>query len=252
MRKNYWIACIGMLAVAGLLSCSQSAQQAVAPPPPPAKPDHVAPFRYHKLLEVSPGQEYDILSWGRGSATTGSFLILHSDSAAKKFTTTSGDLSGSIVDVYNSDMDLDGNPEILIQARGTDSTNYATIYAFEFTGGKADKLNFPKLSTSQQKGYRGEDNFYIKEGKLIREFPIFSGKGKDARGTGAKRILEYGLRDNAFTVKQLSKDSADKSQPRAQPVTVKKTTEPAKATTKKHTVEKKHKKKKHHRNSDDN
>ena len=251
MRKSAFFAFFGGLALIGSLACNQPAPS-VAPLPPPPKPDHVAPFRYHKLLEVSPGQEYDIFSWGRGSATTGSFLILHSDSAAKKFTTTSGDLNGSIVDVYNSDMDLDGNPEILIHARGTDSTNYATIYAFEFTGGKADKLNFPKLSTSQQKGYRGEDNFYIKEGKFIREFPIYSGTGKDAKNTGAKRIIEYGLRDNAFTVKQLSKDSVDKSQPQVQPVAVKKKTDIANKPATKHSPVKKHKKKKHHRNSDDN
>ena len=75
------------------------------------------PFRYHKMIEVSPGQDYDILSWGRGEKGTSAFEILHSDSAAAKFTTTTGDLEGAIVDVYNSDMDLDGNPEILIQAK---------------------------------------------------------------------------------------------------------------------------------------
>ncbi|MBS1503748.1 MAG: hypothetical protein JST32_16885, partial [Bacteroidetes bacterium] len=111
-----------------LAACNQP--QKTVPAQPVKKPDFVAPFRFHKLIEVSPGQDYDVLSWGRGSAMTGAFLILHSDSAAKKFTTTTGDLDGTIVDVYNSDMDLDGNPEILIQARGTDSTNYATIYAF--------------------------------------------------------------------------------------------------------------------------
>ncbi len=252
MRNRISKVFFGSLGLLGCLSCNQPIQNIASPPPPATKPDHVAPFRYHKLLEVSPGQEYDILSWGRGSATTGAFLILHSDSAAKKFSTTSGDLNGSIVDVYNSDMDLDGNPEILIQARGTDSTNYATIYAFEFSGGKADKLSFPKLSTSQLRGYRGEDNFYIKEGKFIREFPIYNGKRKDAKNTGAKRVLEYGLRDNSFTVKQLSKDSVDKSQPKLQPVAVKKNTEVANKPVKKHTPVKKHKKKKHHQNSDDN
>jgi len=173
------------------------------------KPELMPPFRFHKLIEVSPGQSYDILSWGRGAQDAGSFMILHSDSSAIKYTTTTGDLDGAIVDAYNADMDLDGNPEILIQAKSKDTTNYASIYAFEFSNNKANKLDFPKLNNSQRKGYRGNDNFYIRDGKLVREFPIYSGSGKEAKPTGSKRQLEYGLRGNEFTVKQLSKDSTD-------------------------------------------
>jgi hypothetical protein len=67
-------------------------------------------------------------------------------------------------------------------------------------------------------------------------------------------VLQYGLRDNSFTVKQLSKDSTDvkTTAPVVQPV--KNTSTTTKATSKKskkHTPEKKHKKKKH-RSSDDN
>jgi hypothetical protein len=148
-------------------------------------------------------------------------------------------------------MDLDGNPEILIQARGTDSTNYATIYAFEFSGGKADKLIFPKLTSSQRKGYHGSDNFYIKGGKFLREFPIYDGNGQDAKPTGAKRVLEYGLRDNSFSVKQLSKDSTDKTKViTSAPITTSKATGSTKKSSKKHSGEKKHKKKKHHHRSE--
>jgi len=173
------------------------------------KPAIMPPFRFHKMIEVSPGQSYDILSWGRGSVDAGAFMILHSDSAGIQYSTTTGDLDGSIVDVYNADMDVDGNPEILIEAKSKDTTKYTSIYAFEFNNNKANKLDFPRLTSSYRKGYRGGDNFYIREGKLIREFPIYNGSGKEAQPTGAKRQLEYGLRGNEFTVKQLSKDSTN-------------------------------------------
>jgi hypothetical protein len=172
------------------------------------KPAVMQPFRYHKEIEVSPGQTYDVLSWGRGSTQTGAFAILHSDSSQMKYTTTTGDLDGTITDVYNADMDVDGHPEILIQSKGKDTVNYAKIYAYEFNNNDADKLDFPKLTSSQKKGYRGNDNFYIKEGKLIREFPIYDGNDASAKPTGQKRQLEYSLRSNNFTVKQLSTDSA--------------------------------------------
>lgn len=227
------------------------------------KPVLTDPFRFHKLVEVSPGEDYDVFSWGRGSTNVGSFIILHSDSADKKYITTTGDLDGAIIDVYNSDMDLDGNPELLIQTKGKDTTNYCTIYAFEFNNGKASKLDFPRLNVSQRKGYRGNDNFYIKEGKFMREFPIYVGNGSNAKPTGAKRVLEYGLRSNSFTVKQLSKDSTDKASNK--PVTsapLKQSSSPSKkkqsdnnssspAKSKKHTTAKK-KKHRHRSNSDDN
>jgi hypothetical protein len=142
----------------GLISGCSSPQQPVTAMPVAKKPVVMQPFRFHKLIEVSPGQDYDVLSWGRGSLKVGAFMILHSDSSGAKYTTTTGDLDGSIVDVYNSDMDLDGNPEILIQTKGKDTTNYTTIYAFEFNFGKAQKIDFPKLTQSQRQGYRGGDN----------------------------------------------------------------------------------------------
>lgn len=192
-------------------ACHQQDKPAATIPVLQKKPSLMEPFRFHKLIEVSPGNDFDVLSWGRGSSAVGSFLILHSDSAGMKYVTTTGDLDGSIVDVYNADMDMDGNPEILIQAKATDTTNYAVIYAFEFNNGKADKLDFPKLTKSQRKGYRGNDNFYIQDGKFMREFPIYDGTGKDAKPTGQKRLLQYGLRNNEFTVEQISKDSTAKT-----------------------------------------
>lgn len=205
-NRFYLFALLIGTAIAG---CNSNETKTVATAPAPKKPELMGPFRFHKLIEVSPGQSYDILSWGRGSVDAGAFMILHSDSSAIQYTTTTGDLDGAIVDVYNADMDVDGNPEILIQAKSKDTTKYATIYAFEFNNNKANKLDFPRLNSSQRKGYRGNDNFYIRDGKLMREFPIYSGTGNDAKPTGAKRQLEYGLRSNEFTVKQLSKDSTD-------------------------------------------
>jgi hypothetical protein len=230
-----------------------------------SKPVLTAPFRFHKLIESSPGQYYDILSWGRGSVDTGSFVILHSDSSGKKYTTTTGDLNGAITEVYNTDMDVDGNPEILIQAKGKDTVNYTKIYAYEFSDNKAEKLDFPKLSNSQKKGYRGNDNFYIEEGKLVREFPIYEGSGTAAKPTGQKMKLEYGLRDNSFTVKQLSDNFANTAAVKTtiqNPLPKEKSEKPKKETKKevkkkkKHHEEEhhkvKHKKRRHHSSDDDN
>ncbi len=201
--KPYLLMLMGSIIMAG---CSDEKKAPVTRLE--STPKVIAPFRYHKLIEVAPGEYYDILSWGRGATDTGAFAILHSDSIKREYVTTTGDLDGKIVDVYNSDMDVDGNPEILIQTKGKDTTNYTKIYAFEYgRDNKANKREFPRLTTSQRDGYRGGDNFYISEGKFIREFPIYDSNTAAAKPTGAKRKLEYGLRGNEFTVNQLSKDS---------------------------------------------
>jgi len=256
MKRQYWFYLFFGLCSLLAASCGNNPKPMEVAAVAPAQPVMTEPFRFHKLIEVSPGQDYDVLSWGRGSKTTGSFIILHSDSAAKKYTTTTGDLDGDVVDVYNSDMDMDGNPEIIIQAKGTDTLNYTNIYAFEFTYGKAQKLDFPKLSKSQKQGYRGNDNFYIKDGQLYREFPIFSGSGKDTTRTTQKRLLQYGLHNNSFTVKQLSKDSTNvkTSKPVLNGSVKAVATEAKQASvkkTKRHTVEKKHKKRRRRRHVSD-
>ena len=188
-------------------ACSNDAPKNVVAKLAPEKPAVMDPFRFHKAIEVSPGQTYDVLSWGRGAKEFGAYMILHSDSSAAKYTTTTGDLEGTITDVFNSDMDTDGNPEMLIQTKGKDTVNYAKVIAFEFNNSNANKLDFPKLTNSQRKGYRGNDNFYIKDGLLIREFPIYDRNDSLAKPTNAKRVLQYGLSRNSFTVTQLSKDS---------------------------------------------
>lgn len=243
---------MGGLLIAG---CNNDKKASANPDTAIKKPVIMAPFKYHKLIEVSPGQYYDILSWGRGSIDTNSFLILHSDSSGRKYNTTTGDLNGVITDVYNTDLDVDGNPEILIQVKRKDTVNFTTVYAFEFSDNKAQKLDFPKLTSSQKKGYRGGDSFYIEEGKFIREFPIYEGAGSNAKPTGQKRKLEYGLSRNAFTVKQLSKDSTTTTSAKHVQQETVKTDEPKKkkshpATHHKKEKSAKHHKKRHHHSSE--
>lgn len=251
IRRLYYITFL-IAAAAAITSCGGNQTKTTSVQPASKATQLMGPFRYHKMIEVSPGQSYDVFSWGRGSQEAGAFLILHSDSSAIKYTTTTGDLDGNIIDVYNADMDVDGNPEILIQAKSKDTINHTSIYAFEFNDNKANKLDFPRLNSSQRKGYRGDDNFYIRDGKLIREFPIYDGTGKQAKLTGAKRQLEYGLSRNEFTVKQLSKDSTNVASKATESVAAKpaETKQSASKSEKKSSSSKSSKKKKHRRHRD--
>jgi len=200
-------------AVLMLAACSEPEKKNASATTPIVKgAEMMQPFKYHKLIEVAPGQDFDVLSWGRGGGDTSAFVILHSDSAGRKYTTTTGDLDGPIVNVYNTDMDTDGNPELFIQSKSSDTTHFTKVYAFEFNDNEARKLDFPRLTASQRKGYRGGDNFYIKDGKLMREFPLYDGAGKEAKPNGQKRQLEYSFHSNTLSATQVSKDSTSTNQ----------------------------------------
>lgn len=205
-----------MLAVAGLAACSQPDNKATTintTPPVAKKPQMEEPFKYHKLIEVAPGRYYDVLSWGRGAKGGGAYMILRSDSSEQQYNTVNGDLEGPVVDVINSDLDVDGNPEILIQAKTVDTNRYTSVFVYEYKNDNAQKLDFPRLTASQRKGFRGQDRFYVKDDTLFRTFPVYEGTGAEAKPTGDKRLLAYTLHGSSFSVKQVSKDKDDDKSP---------------------------------------
>lgn len=243
-------------ACTGIASCNQEQKSTPAVVTPVAKkPTLEEPFKYHKMIEVAPGRYYDVLSWGRGAKGGGAYMILRSDSTDQQYDTTTGDLEGPIQDVFNADLDIDGNPEIIIQAKSADTTRFTNVFVYEYNGGKSQKLDFPRLTVSQRKGYRGDDNLYIKDSKLMRQFPIYDGNGSSAKPTGEKRLLEYSLHSNNFSVRTVSSDTSSTSN-KADVVTpapvVKKDADTRKSSSKKRTTEKKSTKKKHKKHHSDN
>ena len=159
------------------------------------------PFRFHKAIEVKPGLTLDVLSWGRGSETVGAYMILRSDSTHMKYKSISGELDGKIIDAWNMDLDSDGNPELFIQAKGEGEGSHLNMYVYEYSdGGSSQELNFPSLKGSQKEGYKGQDSLYIKEGVLMRSFPIYDEGDSTNTPTAEKRTLIYKLRNNSFQV----------------------------------------------------
>ncbi|WP_345948336.1 hypothetical protein ABDD95_15925 [Mucilaginibacter sp. PAMB04274] len=208
--KQYVYLLLGYMTFAAACGGNSSDKASVPAPAATQAPRVMAPFRFHKTIEVSPGQYYDVLAWGRGSESMGAFEILRSDSASMKYTTTTGDLEGRIVDVYNADMDTDGDPELFIHTQAADSTNAAEVFAFEYKDDNARKIDFPRLTRSQRKGYRGNDNFFIKDGNLMREFDVYDESDSLAKKPIQKRLIQYTLRGNSLSADQLSTDSVMK------------------------------------------
>lgn len=195
-----------VLALACLSSCSSEEPQNLVSAGP-VKPLIMAPFRFHKAIEVKPGLVLDVLSWGRGTDSIGAYLILRSDSTRSSYRSVSGELDGKIIDSWGMDLDTDGNPEVFIQVQSSKTKAALNMYVYEYNeSGSGQQIRFPELSSSTKEGYLGSDSLYIQDGKLIREFQ-FSTK-TDSSDTPLKSIkkLEYSLRSNTFQVKDLTQD----------------------------------------------
>lgn len=187
----------------GLVSCGDEKKTDVAETKK-AVVNLPAPFRHHEKIEVGPELIFDVYSWGRGSDSTSSLLILRSDSIKNDFTVASSDnIDGRLVEVFNTDMDTDGNPEVLIYYTLNDEINSAAVICFEFNGENVSEINFPKLSEKTKKQYRGLDKFYVKDAKLVREFNLFEEDDKEGKNASAKKKVEYFIKNNSFDLNEL-------------------------------------------------
>ena len=139
-------------AVFGLLfSCSDAPQKEVGA----EKKVEIklpAPFKKHLKIEVGPEIIFDVYSWGRGSDSSSSVLVLRSDSLKNEFSVASTDnIDGKLQEIFNTDMDTDGNPEIIIYYTKNDQYKSAQVLCYEFTGKAANKIKFPDLTDKTKK-----------------------------------------------------------------------------------------------------
>lgn len=163
-----------------------------------------APFQKHLKVEVGPELIFDIFSWGRGSDSTSSLLILRSDSLKNEFSVVSSDnINGRLVDVFNTDMDNDNDPEIVVYYTLNDKIESAEIMCFEFNGKNVNKIIFPDLSFKTKMQYHGLDDFYVKEGQLFREFNIYNETDTAGRNALEKKKIQYFLKGNNFDLKEI-------------------------------------------------
>lgn len=191
------------IVVFGISACGtedSGVNQLVQQPKPMA-----APIRFQRTIEVKPGLIYDLLTWGRGKDSTSAYLIARSDSTHQRFKATpAGELKGKPMDAWDMDLDTDGNPELVLQVQL--SKDLTDLYIYEFdAAGNASIIRFPSLSDRAMKGFKGKDRIYIKEGNLRRDF-LYQDP-EDSKAKVQKRTLEYRLRNNSFSIQELSEVS---------------------------------------------
>ncbi len=186
-----------------LFSCSESQKKDDVGKKQVSKAVMSAPFKKHLKVEIGPEVIFDVLAWGRGSDSSSSILVLRSDSLKNDFTVASTDnLDGHLEEIFNTDMDKDSNPEIVVYFTKNDKYHTADVLCYEFNGKNVNKITFPDLTSKTQKQYRGNDKFYVKGGELYREFEMFADADSTSKPTG-KKTLKYFLKGNKFDLTEL-------------------------------------------------
>lgn len=198
--------------LAGLLlmtSCSDSGSDKPADVKP-AVSGAVKPagqFPFYKNIEIRPGINFEVVSWGKGTDSIGGYLILRSDSLKNSFKSLSNEREGIITDAWNMDLDNDGDPEIYIEM--LNKKNVLDLNVYEYSGGSFNKITFPGLSSSLKKNYGGNDKYTIKNGDLFRSFPLVNPKDSTQKA-GELKTVQYKLNGNTFSTSEVKSDSETK------------------------------------------
>ena len=187
-----------LLLLTGMLFCLACSEDQPATVKVEAPVVQKNPFSFYKDIEVKPGLNFEILSWGKGIDSVGGYQILMSDSVRNNYKSTAIDRKGIITDAWNMDLDNDGNPELYIQLLSR--KNVLDLNVLEFSGGNFNKISFPSLSSNQKKGYKGNDKFFIKNGDLFRSFPVID--DQDSTKTVTK-TYQYKLAGNSFATSEV-------------------------------------------------
>lgn len=189
---------LGLVGTIIFTSCGDEEKRSIVTQPS-ANTKSPNPFPFYKNIEIKPGFNFEVLSWGKGVDTLGGYLILMSDSIKNNYKSVSVEREGVITDAWNMDLDNDGNPELYIQYLVRKNVNDLSVY--EFANNGFSKISFPGLNSNIKIGYKGNDKFFVKNGDLFRSVPVVSiDSGKT---TTLLKTLQYNLRGNSFSTSEV-------------------------------------------------
>lgn len=164
------------------------------------------PFKKMENIEVRPGLTFDIFNWGRGTDSLNAVLILRSDTLRNSNTAYNLEIDGKYVETFNTDMDTDGNPEIIIITTSNKKYSPANVYCLEYSNAEPNTIRFPDLTEKTKKQYKGKDKFYIHHGKLRREFDLYDNLDDDKAKPVGKKVVEYSIKGNTFDLTEVKEN----------------------------------------------
>ena len=100
--------------------------------------------------------------------------------------------NGVLSDAWKTDLDNDGNPELVIAVGQLDGMNRGAVDIHEWDGYKFVSERGPDKPVGET-SYEGHDQFSLKAGQLIREFPKFRDEGGARVPAGESASYRYDM-----------------------------------------------------------
>ncbi|MFT4560672.1 MAG: hypothetical protein ACI9BW_000406 [Gammaproteobacteria bacterium] len=105
---------------------------------------------------------------------------------------------GLVTNVWLTDLDKDGDFEIVVSISQLDGSNIGAADIHEWNGFQFDSTRVARLSSAQATGYQGYDQFEIAKGYLTRSFPKFEYKDDKWTPSGKMSKFEYQFKEHRW------------------------------------------------------
>ncbi|MCB0552588.1 MAG: hypothetical protein KDD02_03475 [Phaeodactylibacter sp.] len=100
------------------------------------------------------------------------------------------DVEGQARDAFQADLNKDGFIEVYTFTAGPDARGH--LYGFaSYRNRSYGPINVREPKDALLQGYQGQDAFYVKEGQIKREFPLYNDNGQLS---GQRRVITYQLK----------------------------------------------------------
>ena len=106
---------------------------------------------------------------------------------------------GMLVDAFVVELSGAAPSEIVVVAKGDGEAAYGTITIFESVDGHYVQKQVARLGDAEAEGYAGRDTFAVKDGAIMRKFPVFTAPaepGGEPQPTATERTLKYDFTGN--------------------------------------------------------
>lgn len=107
------------------------------------------------------------------------------------FTTRAVFRASPIVQAWAEDLDSDGNFEVLLWTRAEGVESTGSLNVFEFDGRVLALRPSPGIPEAARAGWRGQDQFRIDAGAVVRDFPVYNPGDPRERPSGGHREIVY-------------------------------------------------------------
>lgn len=185
-----------------LVACSREAPPADAPPTPPpvdaaTTPRDVPPLpapevQRRRFERAQAGWHFRLATVREGQAPT----VLDVEAVppdGRPPVAWQQTLEGHLADAFATDLDANGQPELLFWTRGDGSSAEGDVSGWRLLpdGGRAP-LALPSLAADHALGWRGRDQFGLQGDVLVRSFPLYREDDDNASPTsGFVRVIRY-------------------------------------------------------------